>query len=133
MLPGARGSSPRPPKMAGREISRIDAFNVAARMPTVVTPSATRRSWTADPVMGTLPSLLQSTPRRIVVSKANDFVARTEAGYVPDRAVLDHAATASSACTATPLNTTRVTIAGPRPPLQTVNPASTQPAGNRPG
>jgi hypothetical protein len=31
-------------KIAGSEISRIDEFSVAARMPTVVTESATRRS-----------------------------------------------------------------------------------------
>ena len=44
MFAGASGSSPRPLKIAGNEISRIDAFNVAASMPTVVTLSATLRS-----------------------------------------------------------------------------------------
>src|SRR5664279_5270299 len=47
MLLGASGSRPSPAKMAGSEISRIDALRVAARMPTVVTPRATRRSCTA--------------------------------------------------------------------------------------
>ena len=43
MLAGASGLSPRPSKMAGSEISRMDELSVAARMPTVVTESATRR------------------------------------------------------------------------------------------
>jgi hypothetical protein len=43
MFAGASGFNPSPSKMAGNEISRIEEFRVAARMPTVVTDSAIRR------------------------------------------------------------------------------------------
>ncbi len=48
MFAGAKGSSPSPVKIAGSEISRMDAFSVAASMPTVVTLSATRRSCASE-------------------------------------------------------------------------------------
>src|SRR5690348_17033943 len=47
MFAGASGSRPSPLKIAGSEINRIEELSVAARMPTVVTESATRRSWTS--------------------------------------------------------------------------------------
>ena len=58
MFDGASGSRPRPLKIAGSEISRIEEFRVAARMPTVVTDSAMRRSWAADDVRHERRSLL---------------------------------------------------------------------------
>src|SRR3954447_21862741 len=48
MFSGASGSRPSPLKIAGREIRRMEELSVAARMPTVVTESATRRSWAAE-------------------------------------------------------------------------------------
>jgi hypothetical protein len=48
MFSGASGFRPRPSKIAGSEISRMDEFSVAARMPTVVTDKATRRSWASE-------------------------------------------------------------------------------------
>src|SRR4051795_5177747 len=48
MFSGASGFRPSPLKIAGSEIKRMDELSVAARMPTVVTESATRRSWAAE-------------------------------------------------------------------------------------